>query len=251
MRGPAADAHPHALAGDDGREERWVDEVEDLVQLVVGAHGGVVEEHQLADAGLGGDDDRLLDRGVAVEVGEGSLGLGELGVVEEHVDALDEVPHLRGDALRRGVVGEVRERSRLTRHPVAQGATALVVDLDRGHLELLDGRGARGIGQEPPGAEQPLRLDGERRRREHPGQQVPRRGAVLRRDVQVDPASSWSTARQNGRPSTWSQCRWLSRIDPRNGSEPISAERERIPVPASISRVGAVAPSARTATHDV
>ena len=64
-------------------------------------------------------------------------------------------------------------------------------------------------------------------------------------------ASSWSTARQNGRPSTWSQCRWLSRIDPRNGSEPISAERERIPVPASISRVGAAAPSARTATHDV
>ena len=164
-----------------------VDEVEDPVQLVVGAHGGVVEEHQLADAGLGGDDDRLLDRGVPVEVGEGSLGFGELGVVEEHVDALHEVPHLRGDALRRGVVGEVRERPRVARHPVAQRATALVVDLDRGHLELLDGRGARRIGQEPPGAEQPLRLDGERRRREHPGQQVPGRGAVLRRDVQVDP----------------------------------------------------------------
>ena len=94
MRGSAAHADPHALAGDDGREERWVDEVEDLVQLVVGAHGGVVEEHQPADAGLGGDDDSLLDRGVALEVGEWSLGLGELGVVEEHVDALDEVPHL-------------------------------------------------------------------------------------------------------------------------------------------------------------
>ena len=85
------------------------------------------------------------------------------------------------------MVGKVGEGARCVRHPVAQGASALVRDLGRGHLEPLEGHGPVRRGKELPVPEKPLGLDGKRRRRERAGQQVPGGHAVLDRHVQIDP----------------------------------------------------------------
>ena len=50
----------------------------------------------------------------------------------------------------------------------------------------------------------------------------------------------WSPARKNGRPWVWSQCRWPSRIAPRNGARRAPGHDARSPVPASRTSVGAL-----------
>ena len=55
----------------------------DLVEGVVGAVRAVVEEHDRAGAHPLGEPDRVVDGGVAVVDGPGSLVLEELGVVDE------------------------------------------------------------------------------------------------------------------------------------------------------------------------
>ena len=51
-------------------------------------------------------------------------------------------------------------------------------------------------------------------------------------------APSLSTARENGSPWVWSQCRWPSSSAPRNGRSPSRAPRPRSPVPASSTQAG-------------
>ena len=63
--------------------------------------------------------------------------------------------------------------------------------------------------------------------------------------------SARSPAAKKGIPCTWSQCRWLSRIDPSKAAPSSSAVRERIPVPASSARAGADVASGATTTQEV
>ena len=63
--------------------------------------------------------------------------------------------------------------------------------------------------------------------------------------------SSRSPAAKNGIPWTWSQCMWLSMIEPLKAAPSRSAVRDRIPVPASSARTGADAASGATTTHEV
>ena len=87
--------YPHALLGHhDG--DRRVRDLEDPVQLAVGAYGRVVEEHQHPHARVPGQGHCLLHGRVPVVVGEAPFGLDELRVVQQHVDTLDQVPCGRG-----------------------------------------------------------------------------------------------------------------------------------------------------------
>ena len=63
--------------------------------------------------------------------------------------------------------------------------------------------------------------------------------------------SSRSPAAKKGIPCTWSQCRWLSRIDPSKAAPSSRPVSERIPVPASRAMVGAEVASGATTTHEV
>ena len=52
-------------------------------------------------------------------------------------------------------------------------------------------------------------------------------------------APARSPAAKNGRPCTWSQCTWLTRMVPRKGAPPSIAVTARMPVPASSRSAGA------------
>jgi len=49
----------------------------------------------------------------------------------------------------------------------------------------------------------------------------------------------------------WSQCRWLTRIEPRKACAVSFSVSVRMPVPASMSNVGSFEPAGTTATHEV
>ena len=90
------------------------------VDLVVGVRGIVVEERELPRAGLVGDVHRVVDRAVTPVALVLELARRVLRVVDQQIDAVDELEHLVGDevvaarlgpaAARLTVVGEVGDR---------------------------------------------------------------------------------------------------------------------------------------------
>ena len=237
-------------AGDDG------------VDLVVGADGVVVEQEHGLGSGQLRQAHRVVDRRVAPRHPRRAAPrrcAGRRGSAGRHraarasaVSWYGPQPSGPGPERGRAVVGEVRDRRAPVGDAVAEGAAALVRDLEGQHLE------AAGVVLTRVEA-----LEASTRPRRPSGPIGKWGGDMARRSTSmaVSPSSwfgmhtrtsapSLSTARENGRPCVWSQCRWPSSSAPRKGRSPSSAPRPRRPVPASSTRLGA-APSRASATHDV
>ena len=97
-----------------------------------------------------------------------------------YVDPVQRGERVVGDPELGRVVGHVADRARALAHRVAEGATALVGDLEGPHREALDLERAGVHGVEGPGADQALGRDRERRRRHRLGDQVAPGLAALR-----------------------------------------------------------------------
>ena len=248
-----------SMAGSRGSVSVTPEPLGQRLDLVVGARGIVVEQDHPAGAGPLGELHGVLGRGVPERRPRRELLGGVLRVVQEHVHAVGEgqcglvvrAPALgagaEGD---RAVVGEVGHRRPTVADAVAERPPAGVGDLAGQHLEARQVVGALLEVVEGPGPAEARGRDGEVRRA-HPTRQQLSGSASCAGISRRTSASGRSPAAKNGRPWVWSQCRWPSRIVPRNGSPSSRVVSRRKPVPASSTSVGTSASSWAMATHDV
>ena len=103
----------------------------DLVQLGVGTDRAVVEQHERSDATGAGEVDGIGHGRVSVGVGQLTLRLHELRVVEQNVDIVDEVADLVTHSSGDEVVRHVRHRPHVITDPEAERATTLVPHVGR------------------------------------------------------------------------------------------------------------------------
>ena len=129
-----------AFRGADHRHGALGEPAQGPLDLRVGAFGPVMEERDLARTRHGPQANGVFGRGVA----EGGLGRhlfgAEVGVVDQQVDAARQLegglvvladPVWARPERRRAVVGDVGDGRAAVAHPVADGASALVGDVDR------------------------------------------------------------------------------------------------------------------------
>ena len=149
------------------------------------------------------------------------------------------------------MVGQVGDRGAAVADPVAERAAPLVRDLQGQHLEPGDAGGT--LACSPSKVQRPRSPRGRSgsAAATSPGaaRRRPRRRPPGRAGTGAPRRRRGRSARENGRPWVWSQWRWPSSSAPRNGASPSSAPRPRSPVPASSTRLGALAvawPARRT-----
>ena len=235
----------------------------DRLDRVVVAERRVVRQHEPAHVRLPCERYRVLGGRVPERRRAFELRHDERRAVHEHVGVVRERERVlvaravavgAGADAGRAVVGEVRERAAAVRRgdAVAERAPTLVRDLGGGDREPLDVVLARIERDVRPRAAQPVRADREVRAATSPAT-APRPGRPAPVGTACTRASSRSAGGKNGRPCTWSQCRWVSRIVPTNGCWPRRTTRVSAssPVPASSSSVGDAVAGARSRRDDV
>ena len=228
---------PHPFAADDDGQRRAGEPPLDGGDLVVGAAGCVVHEHQApTDAGAGELDD-VVDHGVAEALGRrpaprSTYGPPWTSTSTPSMIARADVEQLAGRrSTGSGRAG--RPGSRPAPSSRWPNVTPPLWAISPGeHVDAFDAAGVPGtIGVERPRPSQLVGRDREVRRRHPPCQHGERvvGVAVDRHPQRRRRRPARSALGRNGRPWVWSQWRWLNRIEPWSGRPSSSAPRRRKP----------------------
>ena len=181
----------------------------------------VVVQRQPLGADLAGQEHGVLDRAVPPVALALELGRRVLRVVDQQIDALAQPPHLLVDQQPPGrllVVAHVGDARAVVRDAVADASRRRAAPAPTPRRSRR-----RRTGPAPPGCRS---CPGSRRARSGTcgGQIVSRSTSAAQRPSSCAGAYTTSSASsswrgvKNGRPCTWSQCRWLTRQVPRKGS---------------------------------